>query len=321
MYTVDRLVNINIPIHKNLDKLDVPKSYAFTIVTAASANHLCSLENFLYSLQHFRSQLTAEEYPRVVVYNIGMNRTQLPVLDQLKDNGLLDELIHFDYTQYPEFWDVSLNAGEYAWKTGIVHEASQRYDGLLLWLDAGNLVTLDFLKNIPSIIRDSGGFWSPRSAYTMRRYTHPGLFRHYGIQPSEYGKKANCNGAAIGFDVDNKTVVDSLILPWYKCGLEKRCIAPPGSSRKNHRQDQAALTLLVYRSGHSCKYPSRMFHQLQIHRDVSCRANLIELDIQNQLFHPSSIDSPQWTENSTIELSYHPEWRFPEGRLTTQELQ
>ena len=32
--------------------------------------------------------------------------------------------------------------------------------------------------------------------------------------------------------------------------MVKDCIAPPGSSRKNHRQDQAVLSYLVHKAGY-----------------------------------------------------------------------
>ncbi|ORX56863.1 hypothetical protein DM01DRAFT_1334423 [Hesseltinella vesiculosa] len=289
--------------------------FPYTIVTASSANHLCSLENFLYSLHDLRSQIPEDEFPRVVVYNIGMNRTQLPVLDQLKDHGLMDELELFDYFQYPRFWDVAINAGEYAWKTGIVNEARLKYGGTLVWLDAGNKVTANFLRNIPTTIQQSGGFWSPRSQYTMGRWTHKGMFDYYGIQPQDYARNINCNGAAIGFDASNQTIVDNIIVPWFECGMNKNCIAPAGSSRLNHRQDQAALTLLVYRSGHHCALPPGRFFGLQIHRDVACRSELLDRQVRDALHRPSSIDFPKWYRSDTLELYNHPEWRYPEREV------
>ena len=41
---------------------------------------------------------------------------------------------------------------------------------------------------------------------------------------------------------------ESLLDAWVSCALERSCICPAGSSHANHRQDQAALTLLVLRS-------------------------------------------------------------------------
>ncbi|RCH98248.1 hypothetical protein CU098_004051 [Rhizopus stolonifer] len=308
------------PVIKHVTRPITPKptSYPFTIVTASSANHLCSLENFLYSLYNLRSELKVEEFPRIVVYNIGMNRTQLPVLDQLVENGLIDDLETFDYFKYPRFWDVAISAGEYAWKTGIVHEASAKYtdtsDGILVWLDAGNMVTPEFIRTIPNVIRKNGGFWSPRSSQNMAKWTHPGMYAYYNADPKQYASNPNCNGAALGFDVHNQTIVDDIINPWFECGLDKNCIAPPGSSRINHRQDQAALTFLAYRSGKRC-FMSPNYYKLQIHRDKSCRAELMALDIQGQLNHPSSLDYPKWYASNTLQLYHHPEWRYPVDKV------
>ncbi|KAG0175977.1 hypothetical protein DFQ29_006714, partial [Apophysomyces sp. BC1021] len=264
------------------------KQYPYTIITASSANHLCALENFIYSINQLRPELDPAEFPRIVVYNIGMNRTQLPVLEQLRANGLIDDLETFDYFKYPRFWDVAVNRGEYAWKTGIIREAQLRYGGVLVWLDAGNMVTPEFLRHIPSIVRENG-FWSPRSSYRMGRWTHKGMYNYFGANPKDYAAKTNCNGAAIGFDADNQSVVENMIMPWYECGLQKQCIAPPGSSRRNHRQDQAVLTYLAYLNGYSCKKAPRQFHKLQTHRDVACRSSLLALDLEGRLKHPSVI--------------------------------
>ncbi|CEG68926.1 hypothetical protein RMATCC62417_05084 [Rhizopus microsporus] len=308
------------PLVKHVTKpYPKPNSYPFTIVTASSANHLCSLENFLYSLYDLRSQFKPSEFPRIVVYNIGMNRTQLPILDQFVETGLVDDLVTFDYFKYPRFWDVAINAGEYAWKTGIVHEASERYaeNGILVWLDAGNIVTPEFIKSIPTVIRKGGGFWSPRSSKAMKDWTHPGMYEYFNADPKAYARNGNCNGAAIGFDVSNKNVMKQLIEPWYQCGLDKNCIAPPGSSRENHRQDQAALTFLAYRAGFSCmKSPN--YYKLQTHRDHSCRSELMGLDLQEKLNHPSSIDYPKWYGSNTLQLYHHPEWRYPEDKVPEQ---
>ncbi|KAG1458309.1 hypothetical protein G6F55_005424 [Rhizopus delemar] len=314
----DVITSTNEPLVKHVTHSISPKptTYPFTIITASSANHLCSLENFLYSLSSLRDQVELDEFPRIVVYNIGMNRTQLPILDQFVETGLVDEMITFDYFKYPRFWDVAISAGEYAWKTGIVHEASKKYaeDGILIWLDAGNIVTPEFLRTIPSVVRENGGFWSPKSSKRMKDWTHPGMYDYFGVDPKSYALNPNCNGAAIGFDISNQTVLENVIEPWYQCGLDKNCIAPPGSSRANHRQDQAALTFLAYRAGYSCRKAPNSY-SLQTHRDHSCRSELMALDIQNKLNHPSSIDYPKWYASNTLQLYHHPEWRYPEDQI------
>ncbi|KAI7902094.1 uncharacterized protein BX663DRAFT_81485 [Cokeromyces recurvatus] len=295
----------------------VPHTFPYTIITGSSANHVCSLENFLYSLHQFRPEIEPDQFPKVVVYNIGLNRTQLPILEQLQHNGLIDEVIMFDHERYPRFWDVAIDAGQYGWKTGIINDARVRYGGVLVWLDAGNQVTKDFILNIKQIILEDPfyGFWSPKSAYGMGKWTHRGMFKFFGADEKIYKYKSNCNGAAIGFDTTNSTIVNTIIIPWFECALQKNCIAPPGSNRANHRQDQAVLTYLAYLNGHKCIIHPREFYKLQTHRDVACRSNLIELNLQNKLHHPSSIDSPKWEKVDTIVLYNHPEWKYPQDKI------
>jgi hypothetical protein len=44
------------------------------------------------------------------------------------------------------------------------------------------------------------------------------------------------------------------------CARTRECIAPLGSSRENHRQDQAAFSALIHMHGYGCSYkmPIRM---------------------------------------------------------------
>jgi hypothetical protein len=53
-----------------------------------------------------------------------------------------------------------------------------------------------------------------------------------------------CASSSIVFDRDNARTISRIVRRWRACGRREACIAPLGSSRANHRQDQAALTLL-----------------------------------------------------------------------------
>ena len=55
----------------------------------------------------------------------------------------------------------------------------------------------------------------------------------------------NCNGAFLGIKKDLHGAASSVMPVWVECALNRSCIAPEGSSRRNHRQDQAALTMLT----------------------------------------------------------------------------
>lgn len=57
-----------------------------------------------------------------------------------------------------------------------------------------------------------------------------------------------CNGAMVGFSNRNQAALD-MLQAWADCSMVRQCIAPLGSSRENHRQDQAVLTLLAHTLG------------------------------------------------------------------------
>ena len=59
-----------------------------------------------------------------------------------------------------------------------------------------------------------------------------------------------------------------LIRQWRKCALTKECIAPEGSSRENHRQDQAVLTLLAYQSEARWRRIDALSMGIRLHCDI-----------------------------------------------------
>ena len=248
----------------------------FTIVTAASSNHFCALESFLYSMSELMEGLErTEKRPTLVVYNLGgMDREQKAHLAYLKENQYIDEYKDFNYTAYPAFWDINVARGEYGWKAGMIKEVADKYRGLVLWLDSGNMLALDFLRYLPGYL-EKFGFWSPQSSGSFRQYTHEGLPQYFGDTIDHYAQETNCNGAAIAFDTSKDRVYKGLLQQWYDCSRVKACIAPMGSSRSNHRQDQAALTYLVKRLRFmdQCRhFPEH--YGVTVHQDKVCKERI-----------------------------------------------
>ena len=105
-------------------------------------------------------------------------------------------------------------------------------------------------------------FLFPRSSGTVREWTHKGMLK--AMPPTEeFLDKPNRKGGVVLFDTRRAGVL-KLLQCWTDCALDKNCIAPEGSSRKNHRQDQAALTILVYQSEFAnveAKLPEIRTHQ------------------------------------------------------------
>lgn len=68
----------------------------------------------------------------------------------------------------------------------------------------------------------------------------------------------NCNGAIIGVNTHHSTAMTRVVRPWFHCSRTRACIAPLGSSRDNHRQDQSALTALIWTNGFKCEVTSEV---------------------------------------------------------------
>jgi hypothetical protein len=217
------------------------------VVTAASSNHAGALRQMLESLRRLEA--------RVECYDIGLTTGEARALPRW--DGFFYH--RFDAAAYPAYMNTARNAGEYAWKPVIVAEVVERVRSSddpsdVLWADAG--CYFHALQPMADRLRKTRGLWVRPSAGVMREWTHPLMFEHLGVNPDDYGEKRNADATLVGFAVgsaapsDGEAVYRNVIQPWRACALVKDCIAPPGSSRQNHRQDQAVLSYLVHRSGY-----------------------------------------------------------------------
>ena len=218
------------------------------IVTAASSNHAGALRMLMESL----ARLDAE----VDCYDLGLTRAELDALPRWSGA----RYHAFDFGAYPPHMNVAVNAGEYAWKPVIVAETIDRVRAEqrtadVLWADAGCF--FHSVERLAARIRAGTGVWVRRSAGTMRDWTHPSMFDHLGVDPAAYGDKPNADATLVGFGIGSadptrsREVYAAIVDPWRQCALTKACIAPAGSSRANHRQDQAVLSYLVHRAGYT----------------------------------------------------------------------
>jgi hypothetical protein len=161
-----------------------------------------------------------------------------------------------------------------------------------MWVDSGNLAMGRLDVQILKDLIGATGFYSPKSPQTPWHWVHPGTFAHFGMRKccadpaiskrrpccccattatkcdpcneqssldhtnaSFWLQKTMCNGALVGFQRDTPGYT-SVLVPWVACALNRSCIAPLGpggpSHRGNHRQDQAALTMLSHLHGMPC---------------------------------------------------------------------
>lgn len=156
----------------------------------------------------------------------------------------------FPFETYPPYFNIEVAAGEYAWKpVAIAHVAEEIQDDILLWCDAGNRQMGTF-DRIEAVIRTQG-VYTPISWGTVKRWTHPACLEYMRINTGDPVLELwPRNGAIVGFDLGNVAAV-SMLGEWSRLAQVQDCIAPAGSNRENHRQDQAVLTLLYYRYTHN----------------------------------------------------------------------
>jgi hypothetical protein len=247
-----------------------------TIITGASANHFCPLKSFLYNTHE--SIKESQTKARIIIYDLGLTDVQRKELGNLQKKGYLTMIKSLDWSKYPSFWNISIARGEYAWKPGMIYEISQKYPGIIIWLDSGTKVYGNFFQNINKFLDEYDGFISPSSPGLMINWTHPGVYDYFNDDHTKYDNIPNCNGASIVFDTKR---TQSLIDSWYECALEKDCIAPPGSSRKNHRQDQALLTYFAAREGRICDQ-NRNYFGFQIHNDNRCKGEIAQYETEHK---------------------------------------
>jgi hypothetical protein len=106
------------------------------LVTGASDNHYKSLINMILSFMKFHKN--DPDYV-IIVYNLGIKEelwTRLLNIFSRYTNFIPET---FDYSQYPDYVNININAGEYAWKPIIIHKVFNKYKDITLWMDAGNI--------------------------------------------------------------------------------------------------------------------------------------------------------------------------------------
>jgi hypothetical protein len=233
------------------------------LVTGASQNHFKSL------LQLLR---TVPAGTPCYVYNLGLDADSLAALETHPIR-----LRHFDYSKYPAYYNIHVNAGEYAWKPAILLEvfnellASSPEDlktTVLLWCDAGNCLPADIQPLANHTLQHL--IYSPISSGSVQRWTHPLTLQWFHVPSTDPVLNfPNRNGAILGFAIGDSRV-QTFLQNYASCARIRECIAPEGSDRSNHRQDQAVFTLLYYMfiREHSIPPCAPHYMGLRIHCDI-----------------------------------------------------
>ena len=215
-----------------------------TVVTAADSGHFLTLLGALWALR--RSEL---DQSRVVIFDLGLKPCQRRYIEGLASCFAHTSVQSFDFDAYPSFFNISDRAGSYGWKPAIVSQvlAQAPPGGAVVWIDAGT----ELGRRLVPLLADSSsfgatGFISTVTTGTIHQWTHAGMVQWFEANSEATGVTgaaqvmkrerwaSPCNGAFLGFR-KGSSAEQALAPPWLACAMDQSCIAPEGSSRRNHR--------------------------------------------------------------------------------------
>jgi hypothetical protein len=224
----------------------------------------------------------------IVVWDIGLRSEEAEYIRDMIDKGEVQEFRMFPWASYPPFFSLKTSAGHYAWflspillfaillscyrKPIIIDTIASERGGYILWSDAGNSFSSDTLEDIATQV-SLLGFWSgrvygpthPISWAYLENYTHTKIHTDH-----------QCNAACVAFDTSvyhTKKIIEQ----WKECALHRDCIAPHGSDRSNHRQDQSVLTFLAAKEGVPCEWFGVRGYSR--HMDFICKGRIISFSL------------------------------------------
>ena len=208
----------------------------FIFITAADSEYY---EPCLSLVKNIRK---LDPKSKIVVYNLGLTSKQTAMLITI-DNL---ELIEFEFENYPSFIKEKKlpdnRLGNYAWKAVIISEVLKNYTGNIIWLDSACILDekIDLIKRIIG----TKGLFFVKATGNIGEWTHLQTLKI--MDAVKLTNKDCVMSGIIGLNSQN-ALANALIIDWVKYSLNEECIAPNGSSRLNHRQDQSIFQILVHK--------------------------------------------------------------------------
>jgi hypothetical protein len=216
------------------------------VISGANHTHALSLQQLIHSLDI--------HHPQYYIFDLGLTEEQRDAINPHEK---------LDFGNLPAYYDIEHDAGQYAWKPHVIQLALLKLGEDILWLDAGCVVTAPLEEE--SRLISEYGIYSPVSAGTWGYLTHPSTMRLLGCPPNDL---PNRSGGVVGLCHDERG--RRWVRQWAHLASFKECIAPMGSDRTNHRQDQSLLTALMMQLPKHVLLCKRFnaLHNVQIHRDI-----------------------------------------------------
>ena len=229
------------------------------VMTGSSDNHALGSFNVLYSF------LLSDPYCSLIYIDLGLSSEFFNILSahfetlgqiqaKMGSNGFL-AYRKFNWKSFPSWMNLYTNTaqhGGYSWKSIPITDAFFEWKGLFSWQDAGNVVT-DGISREVSFARQYG-MYACRSAGTISRWTYKdtrSFLSKNRLVKRNYAKDPNCATGSLYFDYKHEYIHD-LMMKFKQCVYTQKCVSPRGSNMKNHRQEQAVMSMLIndYRIPH-----------------------------------------------------------------------
>lgn len=225
-------------------------SYKYVVVTGASSSHELSIIQFLYYC------LLYNKYINILIWDLGFTKKFRETLKSIIIINKNIELMYLNFSLYPSYFNIKINKGEYAWKPLIISLSYNKMRRTILWLDSGCIV----LRSLESVFHDIEKYscWSIYSCSNISTWTHFGMINYFNIS-TDITKKKNCAGGLVGFKWNSQLSI-TILNEWVRCAYHKECISPKGSNRSNDRQDQSALSILIYKYNVFDSCPNNIYY-------------------------------------------------------------
>ena len=239
--------------------MDTSYTLPLRIITGASSNHSKSLHQLLQSIHRIHSPNQYE----LILWDLGLTNKERIAIEYFYGN-----MRTFDYSKYPAYFDINVNAGEYAWKPALIYETvTELGPGTYIWLDAGDVVMKPLIQ-VQAYI-EKYGIYSPDSSMNIDTFTHAKVFEAVHPKYEAYKKSQMRNGAILGFDT-RRGWVQELVRTFAEWARKQEIIAPTGSSRENHRQDQAIFSLLYWDAERIHRFDTSAHFRsfIKLHQDI-----------------------------------------------------
>lgn len=209
----------------------------FILTTGSSKSHELPLLYFLQSIYDVYSDIT------LYIWNLGLSPIAYSYIKKLSMKKPNVYLLNFSFSNYPSYFNIEKNGGQYAWKPVIINYMYNLVKKPLVWLDAGCLLdgSLDYIYDYIS----KNDVWSVGVSHNIEKFTDKGMLDYYNIIDNQnITKQRCCAGGLVGFMYPSD-IAKKILKEWEDCAMHLDCIAPPGSSRANHRQDQSAFSIIL----------------------------------------------------------------------------